>query len=50
MIAVTGAVITFATLAAIRCGFKRSFASTVVTNTKRAGEQFALVGPQRIKS
>src|SRR4029077_261900 len=31
-------------------GFSRSFAAGVAANTMRTGKQFALVGPQRIRS
>jgi hypothetical protein len=41
---VTGAVIVFSTLPGDRACFSFAFASGVVTNTKRAGEELALVG------
>src|SRR6266702_631374 len=50
MIAVTGASVTFCRLPSRTRGFNRSFATGVVTNTMRTGKQFALVGPQRIRS
>src|SRR2546427_7516863 len=50
MIAVTGASVTFCRLPSRTRGFSRSFAAGVVTNTMRNGKQFALVGPQRIRS
>src|ERR1700688_5071573 len=40
----------FSTLSGARVGFNRSFASGEVRNTKRAGEEFALVGPIRANS
>src|SRR5882757_4298676 len=50
MIAVTGASVTFCRLPSRTRGFSRSFAAKVITNTMRTGKQFALVGPQRIRS
>src|ERR1700739_2693611 len=50
MIAVTGASIPFCRLPSRTGGLSRSFAAGVVTNTMRTGKQFALVGPQRIRS
>src|SRR6266403_818707 len=50
MIAVTGASVTFCRLPSRTRGFSRSFAAGVVTNTMRTGKQFALGGPQRIRS
>src|SRR5258708_39655018 len=50
MIAVTGASVTFCRLPSRTRGFSRSLAAGVVTNTMRTGKQFALVGPQRIRS
>src|SRR5258708_27884477 len=50
MIAVTGASVTFCRLPSRTRGFRRSFAAGVVTNAMRTGKQFALVGPQRIRS
>src|ERR1700751_6241367 len=50
MIAVTGASVTFCLLPSRTRGFSRSFAAGVVTNTMRTGKQFALVGPQHIRS
>jgi hypothetical protein len=40
-----GADTVFARFALNRCGSNRAFASAVTRNTKRAGEQFAEVGP-----
>src|SRR5258706_2312174 len=50
MIAVTGASVPFCRLPSRTRGFSRSFAAKVITNTMRTGKQFALVGPQRIRS
>src|SRR5258707_15880768 len=50
MIAVTGASVTFCRLPSRTRGFSRSLAAGVVTNAMRTGKQFALVGPQRIRS
>src|SRR5262245_20261534 len=45
MTTVTGADLAFATLPALRQPSRRSFASGVRTNTKRAGQQLDDVGP-----
>src|ERR1700736_1666319 len=50
MIAVTGASVTFCRLPSRTRGFSRSFAAGVAANAMRTGKQFALVGPQRIRS
>src|SRR5579871_4830686 len=50
MIATAGAVIVFSTFEGSRCGLIRSFAAGVLRKAIRAGEQFALVGPKRIRS
>ena len=45
MITVTGAVFVFSTLPGATAGSSRALASGVVMKTNRAGEEFALVGP-----
>ncbi|MNT85054.1 hypothetical protein D3C72_2251720 [compost metagenome] len=50
MIAVTGALIVFSTLPALKAGNKRCRDSALRKNTIRAGQPLALVGPQRIRS
>src|ERR1019366_1747371 len=47
---VTGAAFVFSTLPGARAGTRRAFAASLSRNTKRAGVQFALVGPQRASS
>jgi hypothetical protein len=50
MITVTGACFVFSWLPALRAGSRRALPSGVRTNTKRAGEEFALVGPTFTRS
>ncbi|WP_342776786.1 hypothetical protein [Hankyongella ginsenosidimutans] len=45
-----GAVRTFSLLPALTQGMSLAFASGDFTNTMRAGEQLAEVGPQRVRS
>ncbi len=50
MITVTGALTTFSALTALRWGLSRALPSGVVTQTKRAGEALAEVGPILVSS
>src|ERR1019366_2708478 len=47
---VTGAAFVFSTLPGERAGSRRAFAASLSRNAKRAGVEFALVGPQRASS
>ena len=50
MIAVTGAALVLSTLPGVSAGSSRAFASGVRRNTKRAGQELALVGPTLMMS
>ena len=50
MMAVTGAAFVLSTLPGLRAGMSRAFASGVRTNTMRAGQELALVGPNFMMS
>ncbi len=50
MITVTGAVITLSALTALDVSFSRALPSALATQTKRAGEELAEVGPILVSS